>query len=258
MFGASFWVISVALIALAISGIRVVWQYEKGVKFRFGKFIGTVEPGLTYVFPLVENLIKVDMRVRTVDIPPQEVITKDNVSIKVNAVVYFKVVDAAKSVLEIENVEYAVAQYAQTALRDVIGNMELDEILSKREVIGNKIRKIVDEVSSDWGVDIVSVNIQDIQLPENMKRAMARQAEAEREKRATVIKSEGEVQASLKLKKAAEMLSKAPGALHLRTLQTINDISPDQSNTIVFVVPIEVLRAIEGFTKNSSKKRKKK
>ncbi len=242
----------------SLTGIKVIYQYEKGVRFTLGKFTGLLEPGLRYVIPIIERLDKLDLRIITVDIPKQEVMTKDNVPVQINGVVYFKVENPEAAVLKIQDFHYAISQYALTALRDVIGNEELDNVLTQRERIAKEIEKILDKEIRDWGLEVTAIKLQDIELPTNMKRVMARQAEAEREKRAVIIKAEGEVTASKNLKNAAEMLAKSPGALHLRTLQTINDVSPDQSNTIIFAVPLEVLRAFEAFSKAFGKKRKKK
>lgn len=237
------------IIALLFSGIKVIYEYERGIIFSLGRYAGILNPGLNFVLPIISSVRTVDMRIKTVDIPKQEVMTRDNVPVSVNAVVYFKVVDPKKAVLEIENYVYAVSQYGQTALRDIIGNKELDFTLTQREEIAEEIKSIVDKETIDWGIDITAIKIQDIELPADMKRAMARQAEAEREKRATIIRSEGEVQASDNVSKAASKLGAIPGALHLRTLQTITDVSALDGNTIVFVAPVELLRAMEGFTK---------
>jgi len=204
-------------------------------------------PILNIIIPLVHTLLTVDKRITTVDIPKQEVMTRDNVPVAVNAVVYFRVQKTKDAILEIQNYTYAVAQYAQTALRDVIGGISLDTLLVERESISKDIKELVDRETDKWGVDITAIKIQDVELPIDMKRAMARQAEAEREKRATIILSGGELEASENLRKAAENLAKSSGGLHLRTLQTLADVSADQSNTLVFVTPIEVLRAMEGL-----------
>lgn len=237
------------LFILFLMSVRVVYEYERYVLFRLGKFQGVLGPGLRIILPIIDSTRSVDMRITTVDIPKQEVITKDNVPVGVNAVVYFKVSDPSKAVLNIQDYAYAVAQYAQTALRDVIGKIEMDDLLAEREVVAQEIEKIVDVATSQWGLDVTGIKIQDLELPADMKRAMARQAEAEREKRANIITAEGEKIAAENLSKAADQLFKSPGALHLRTLQTISDVSPDPSNTIIFALPIEVLRALEGLTK---------
>ncbi len=241
----------VALVFLVISvflfGVVIINQYEKGVKFRLGKYVGVLEPGLHWIIPFIEWVKVVDIRVRTVDIPAQEVITMDNVPVKVNGVVYFKVEDPKKAVLNVKDYVFAVAQYAQTALRDVVGKTELDDLLSKREKVAEEIRKIVDEIMQQWGIDIVSINLQDIFLPQELIRAMARQAEAEREKRAAIIKSEGEIKTAENLKKAADVLAKDPKALYLRTLYTLVDISSDPNQKIVVLLPVEILDFFKSF-----------
>ena len=237
------------LVILAGSSIKIIQEYERGVVLTLGKYSYTLSPGLKIVIPVIQQLIKVDMRLRAVDIPRQEVITKDNVTIGVNAVVYFKVEKAEDAVLKIEDYSYAVSQYALAALRDVIGGVELDTLLSERERISSDIKKIVDEETSSWGVDVVSIKIQDIELPAAMKRAMAAQAEAEREKRAIIAKSEGEVIAAENLKRAAEILSSVPGGLSLRTLETIEKIQPDPSKTVIFALPIEIFEGLKSLAK---------
>lgn len=239
----------VIVLVIILVSIRQVNQYQRGVKFVLGKYTKTIEPGWRLVLPIFQSMTKVDIRTKAVDVPFQEAITKDNVSAKVNAVIYYKVSDAARAILEVENFWYAVSQLAQTTMRNVIGQMELDELLANREAAAEKIKIIVDSATDNWGIKVESVELKDIQLPEDMQRVIAKQAEAERERRAVVIKSGGEVIAAENLAKAAEMLSAAPGALHLRTLNSINDISSDQSNTVVFALPLEVLRAFERIGK---------
>jgi regulator of protease activity HflC (stomatin/prohibitin superfamily) len=229
--------------------IRQVNQYEKGVKFRLGKYIGMREPGWRLIIPIFESMTKVDMRIKAVDVPEQKSITKDNVSILVNAVIYYRVSDAARAIIEVENFFYAVTQLAQATMRNIVGEVTLDELLGERDKISERIQVIVGEQSSAWGIQVNNVDLKDIVLSEEMERTIAKQAEAERERRAVVINSEGEVLASANMAKAAATLAGTPGALHLRTLQTLNDVSSDASNTIVFVTPIEVLKALEGFTK---------
>ena len=247
--------IAIFVVLLALSSLKVITQYERGLKFTLGKYTGLMEPGLNVVIPVLQNYQRLDIRVKTIDVPKQEVITKDNVPVAINAVVYFKVVDPEKAFLTVEDYIYAVAQYSQTALRDIIGGITLDALLTKREEIASEIKILVDKQTEPWGVDVTAIKLQDVELPQDMKRVMAKQAEAEREKRAVIIKAEGEVTASNNLAKAAKTLSEAPGALHLRTLNTINDVSSDESNTIIFVVPIEVLDAIKGIG-DLTKKRK--
>jgi regulator of protease activity HflC (stomatin/prohibitin superfamily) len=230
-----------------IASIRIIYQYERGILFMLGKYQTTLDPGLNFVIPILQELRKVDMRIQTQDIPKQEVITKDNIPALVNTVVYFKVERPGDAILKIEDYQFAVAQYTQAALRDVIGNAELDFVLTEREKIAQNIKKIVDAETSEWGIDIASIKIQEIELPAEMKRAMAKQAEAEREKRAQIIVSEGELLASNNLKKAADNLSQASGALHLRTLQTIRDIAADPSEKIIIVVPSDFQNVVSGF-----------
>jgi regulator of protease activity HflC (stomatin/prohibitin superfamily) len=214
-----------------------------------GRFSGIKEPGWRLVVPIFQQLRKVDMRVKAVDVPEQKAITKDNIAVGVNAVIYYRVGDAGKAILEVEDFIYAMSQLAQTTMRNTVGEVELDELLSGREKISERIRSVVDDASDPWGIKVSNVELKDISLPPDMERTIAKQAEAEREKRAVIIKAQGEVVAAENMSKAAQMLSSAPGALHLRTLQSINDISSDQSNTVVFAIPIEILRALEGIGK---------
>jgi len=223
------------------------------VRYTMGRFSGISGPGWTVVWPIFQSMTKIDVRTRAMDVPKQETITKDNVSCKMNAVIYFKIVDAGKAVNEVENVLWAVSQLAQTTMRRIAGEATLDELLSNREKIAAQILQIVDSTTEQWGVTVETVELKDIELPESMVRTMAKTAEAEREKRATIINSEGEVVAAQNLAQAAAMMSATPGALHLRTLNSINDISSDQSNTVVFAVPMEVLRAIDGFKSLTTK-----
>jgi regulator of protease activity HflC (stomatin/prohibitin superfamily) len=222
--------------------------------FTIGKYSGTKDPGWRLVIPIFQKMHRVDMRVRTVDVPDQEAITQDNISIRVNAVIYYKVVGADKAILEVENFFYAMTQLGQTAMRNVIGQVALDELLTKRDTISEKILSIVDSETRPWGIDVTSVELKDIVLPEGLKRTMAKQAEAERERRANIINSEGEVVAAGNLAKAAQLLGAAPGALHLRTLNSINDISSDASNTVVFALPMELFKGIAGFADMIQKK----
>lgn len=234
---------------VVLVSIRQINQYERGVKFTIGKFTSIMEPGWRLVVPIFQSYQKVDMRVRAVDVPDQEAITKDNISVRVNAVIYYKVTEADKAIIEVENFYYAVSQLAQTTMRNIVGEVDLDELLSNRDAIAGKIRDIVDQATDVWGVKVNSVELKDVTLPEEMKRVIGKQAEAERERRAVIIKAEGEVIAAENIAKAASVLSGAEGSMHLRTLHSINDISSDQSNTVVFAVPLEVLRAFEGFGK---------
>jgi regulator of protease activity HflC (stomatin/prohibitin superfamily) len=234
-------------VVLVLSFLRQVNQYERGVKFTMGRFTSMVDPGWRLILPIFQSMRKVDLRLKAVDVPPQDAITKDNVTVKVNAVIYYKVVDASKAIIEVENYNYAVLQLAQTTMRNIVGEFSLDDVLSQRQVLSDKIEKIVDEATLHWGVEVSSVELKDINLPPEMVRTIGKQAEAERERRAVIINSEGEVVAAQNLAKAAELLAAAPGALHLRTLNSINDISSDASNTVVFTVPLEVLKAFSGF-----------
>ena len=223
-----------------LSGIRLLYQYERGVVFTLGRFRGVREPGLRFIWPIFQAMRKVDIRIKTADIPRQEVITKDNIPVLAATVVYFKVVRPEDAIIKIEDYVFAVRQYTQAALRDVVGNHELDFVLSEREQIGGAIGEMVESETGDWGVAIESIKIQELELPAEMKRAMAKQAEAERERRAVIIASEGELSASVNLQHAAENLAKADGALHLRTLQTIRDIAADPSEKIVLFLPSDI------------------
>ncbi len=240
------------ILILIIMSIRQVDQYERGVKFQLGKFIKVVNPGWRLVWPIFQSMTKVDIRVKAVDVPFQETITRDNVSAKINAVIYYRVKHADKAVLEVEKFQYAVSQLAQTTMRNVCGELELDELLANRETAAQKIKQIVDKATDPWGISVESVELKDIILPDDMQRVIAKQAEAERERRSVVIKSQGEVAAAENLAKAAGILSAQQGALHLRTLSTLNDVSSDQSNTIIFAIPLEILRAFEKMTNHNS------
>jgi len=239
----------ILFIFILLSSIKQINQYEEGIRFTFGKYSDTLRPGWRIVWPVIQSFSKVDMRVKAVDVPNQESITRDNISVAVNAVVYYKITSAEKAILEVENYYYAMSQLAQTTMRNATGQVDLDQLLSQRDTVSENIRRVIDEQSDPWGIKVLNVELKDIVLPEEMKRTIGKQAEAEREKRAIVIKSEGEVIAAQNMAKAAEVLSHADGALHLRTLQTINDVSSDQSNTIIFATPIEILRAFDGFKK---------
>jgi len=244
-----YYVLGFIAFVLLIS-IRQVNQYQRGVAFTLGKFAGIRKPGWTLIFPIFQMMQKVDMRVKADDVPKQEAITKDNISVEINAVIYYKVSDAGKAIIEVENYRYAVSQLAQTTMRNAAGEVTLDELLSNRDQISKKIQEVVDSATDPWGIKVDNVELKDVTLPEDMKRTIAKQAEAEREKRAVIIKAEGEVIAADNMAKAAETLNSAQGALHLRTLQTLNDLSSDQSNTVVFAIPLEILRAFEGMKKN--------
>jgi regulator of protease activity HflC (stomatin/prohibitin superfamily) len=248
MAGAITFFIIIGLFIL-IAGIRIVNQYERGIILTLGKYTGTRNPGLNIIIPVVQTMRKVDVRSTPVDVPKQEVITKDNVTVGVDAVVYFRAIDPAKAVLETTDYSYATAQFAQAALRDVVGNVELDDLLSKRDDISLQIKQIVDSETDKWGIDVENVKLQNIELPQDMKRAMAKQAEAERERRANIINADGEKLAAQTLADAAKMLSSAPGAINLRTLNTLERISTEPSQKTMFLFPVEmidVLRNIGG------------
>jgi len=236
----------IIIVIVLLSSIKQIDEYERGVKFSMGRFSKTMEPGWNLVLPIFQSFKKIDIRTKAVDVPEQEAITKDNVSVRINAVIYYKVFDASKAILAVENFRYAVSQLAQTTMRNAVGSVTLDELLSQRDKISGEICTIIDNATDPWGIKVENVELKDISLPEEMKRVIAKAAEAEREKLAVITKAQGEVEASQNLAKAAHIMSTTPGALHLRTLSTLNDLSSDQSNTIIFAVPIEVLRAFEG------------
>lgn len=245
--------IAAAALLLLLAGLRVVNQYEKGIILTLGKYSETRNPGLTWVLIMFQKMIKVDMRIDTTDIPKQEVITKDNVPAGINAVVYFQVKAAEKAILNIQDFTLGVTQYAQAALRDVVGGVELDSLLSEREKISDEIKKITDEATINWGVDVIDIKIQDIELPADMKRVMAKQAESERERRAVIIRAEGEFQAAQKLSQAATVLASTPGGISMRTLQTIEKLNPDPSKTVIFALPVEILEGFKNLAGNSGK-----
>lgn len=236
-------VVAILLVVIMLASIRQVNEYERGVKFVLGKFKKVLDPGWHIILPIFQSYQKTDIRVKVVDVPEQDAITKDNVTIKINAVLYFYIFDAKKSLLSVQNCAYAVTQLAQTTMRNLVGSVTLDELLTDRERISNEICLIVDKATDEWGVKIQNVELKDIALPTEMQRVIAKVAEAEREKAAVITKASGELEASKNLSLAAKELSNSPGALHLRTLSTINDVSSDQSNTIIFAIPIEVLNA---------------
>jgi len=237
------------IVILFFATLRQVNQYERGVKFTMGRFTAVMGPGWRVVIPVFQGMKKVDLRLKAVDVPAQDAITKDNVSAKINAVIYYRIVDASKAVIDVLNVDYAVLQLAQTTMRNIAGEVTLDELLSERKSISEKIEQIVDKATLNWGVEVTSVELKDINLPQDMVRTIGKQAEAERERRAVIINSEGEVSAAQNLAQAASILSGTPGALHLRTLNSINDISSDESNTIVFTVPLEIMQSYLGQKK---------
>jgi len=248
------WILIFIFVVFGLGGLRVINQYEKGVILTLGKYTGTYNPGLRWILIVIQRMIKVDMRITTVDIPRQEAITKDNVPVGINAVVYFKVVKAEDAVLKIENYAYATSQYALAALRDIVGGVELDTLLTERDRIAKEIKKVVDVETDPWGIDVTAIKMQDIELPAGMKRAMAAQAETEREKRAIIIKAEGEVKAAENLQKAAAILGAVPGSLSLRTLETIDKLQPDPSKTIIFALPVEILEGLKSLATARKKK----
>lgn len=237
-------ILTIVIVIFIVSGIKLVMEYERGLKFTLGRYANDMQPGVNIVIPIFQSYEKVDIRVKTVDVPKQDCITKDNVSVNVDAVTYYYVFDVKKAILDVEDFYYAISQLSQTTMRDVVGEVTLDELLANRDAISDRIRKIIDKASDAWGLKIDRVELKHIELPEDMKRIMAREAEAEREKRGTIIKSEGEVIASENLKKAAKLLGTAPGAMQLRTLQTINDISSDPSQKFLFF-PTELTEIIK-------------
>lgn len=241
------WIAIIIVGLFLLSGLRVVQQYQKGVVFRLGKIIGVREPGITWIIPIVDYMRKVDFRMVTLPIPPQKIITKDNVSVDVSAVAYYKIVEAVKSIVEIENVVSAVHQIAQTSVRNIVGKFQLDEILSEREQINIAIQKVLDQHTKDWGVIVPVVELKDIELPEGMQRAMARQAEAEREKRAKIIAAEGEFAAAEKLAQTADVMMQHPIALQLRNLQTMAEISIEKNSTIIF--PAQFMSTVKDIQK---------
>ena len=237
------------LVFIIIPGIRIINQYERGVVLRLGKFSRMLSPGFRVIIPYIDHMTKVDVRTTPMDIPKQEVITRDNVTVNVDEIVYFRVIDAAKAVLETTNYAYATSTFAQTALRDVTGNFDLDEILSKRDEISAQIREIVDNQTDKWGIDIENVKLQNIELPADMKRAMAKQAEAERERRAAIISAEGEKSAAAAVAEAASMLARTPGGLNIRTLQTLEKISTDPSQKTVILLPNDLADGLAKFAR---------
>lgn len=249
--------ISILIFALIIC-IKQINQYERGVKFTLGRFTRELQPGWRFIIPVFQGLTKVDVRTKAVDVPDQEAITLDNISMNINAVIYYKVKDAAKAIIEVEDYYYAISQLAQTTMRNIVGTVDLDTLLKSRDEIALKIRNIIEKASDEWGLTVEAVELKDVRLPQDLKRTMAKEAEAEREKRAVIIKSRAELEASSNLSKAAEKLNSNSGALHLRTLQSINDISSDQSNTTIWMIPLEILDAMKSFSSNMGTKNSKK
>ncbi len=240
-------IIIIAIVIILAMSVRQINEYERGLLFSFGKFTKILQPGWRIVLPLIQFYNKVDIRTKAVDVPEQEAITKDNVSVKINAVIYYKIFDAKKAVIEVENYFFAVGHLAQTTMRNIVGSVTLDELLSDRETISSKICEVIDKATDSWGVKVENVELKDIALPEEMKRVIAKVAEAEREKQAVITKANGEVEAADNLTLAAGKMASVPGALHLRTLATLNDLSSDQSNTVVFAIPVEVLSAFQSI-----------
>ena len=236
----------VVIVIILLCSIRQITEYERGLLFQLGKYKKILNPGWNIVLPIIQSYQKVDIRTKAVDVPEQDAITKDNVTIRINAVIYYKVFDAGKAIIAVENFQYAVSQLAQTTMRNVVGTVSLDELLTQRDKISEEICKIIDEATDPWGIKVENVELKDVKLPEEMQRVMGKVAEAEREKQAVITKSTGEKEAAVNLAEAAEIMSSSNGALHLRTLSTLNDLSSDQSNTIIFAIPIEVLRAFDG------------
>lgn len=246
------------IVFVLLSSLKQINEYERGVVYTMGRFTGVVGPGWKLILPIFQGFKKVDIRTKAVEVPKQEAITHDNVQAKVTAVIYYRITDPAKAINEVENYYYAVSQLAQTSMRNVIGGVTLNQLLAEKAKVAEHIQKDLEKITNSWGVDVQGVELKDIELPESMIRTMAKKAEAEREKEATIIASQGEVIAAENLSKAAQMMATTPGALHLRTLNSINDISSDQSNTVIFAVPMEIMRAIEGFGEIMDKKAKSK
>lgn len=244
-------VLIILIIIVLMTSVRQINQYERGILFTCGKFSRVLEPGWRLVLPIFQFFKKVDIRTKAVDVPEQEAITKDNVSVKINAVVYYRVNDPGKAICEVEDFYYAVSQLAQTTMRNIVGSVTLDELLSEREKISTDICSVIDKATDAWGIKVENVELKDVSLPEEMKRVIAKVAEAEREKAAVITKAAGEVEAANNLAEAANIMGSTPGALHLRTLATLNDLSSDQSNTVIFAIPIEVLKALEGLGKKA-------
>ena len=244
------------VIIIIASAIRILREYERAVIFRLGRLIPTKGPGLIFLIPIVDRMVRVSLRVVTLDVPPQDVITKDNVSIKVNAVVYFRVIDAAKAVVEVENFLFATSQLAQTTLRNILGQSELDELLSEREKINKHLQETIDTHTAPWGIKVSLVEVKNVDLPVEMQRAIARQAEAERERRAKVIHAEGEYQASQRLADASKIISSSPYALQLRFLQTLTEVAAEKNSTTIFPVPIDLFKPFLDLMENAKKEGK--
>jgi regulator of protease activity HflC (stomatin/prohibitin superfamily) len=245
----------IGLLALVVllNAIRVVREYERLVVFRLGRLIGTKGPGLVLLFPIIDRAVKVGLRTVTMDVPPQDIITRDNVTVKVNAVIYFRVIDASQAVIQVENFLYATSQIAQTTLRSILGQQELDELLAEREKLNQALQQVIDRQTEPWGVKVSTVEVKNVDLPQEMQRAIARQAEAERERRAKVINAEGEYQAAQRLAEAAAIIGREPAALQLRYLQTLAEIATENNSTTIFPVPVDFLRAFMSSADRQSK-----
>ncbi len=239
--------ILVVVVILLFAFLKEIKQYERGVMFTLGRFTGIKEAGWRLVIPVFQRMRKIDIRTKAVDVPDQEAITKDNIPVRINAVVYYKVVDAGKSVMEVENFYWATSQVAQTNMRNAVGEVTLDELLQNRAEIAEKIKITVDKITDPWGIDVEAVELKDVIIPESLKRTISKEAEAEREKRAVIIKAQGDLEAANDLSAAAKKLNETPGGMHLRTLQAVNDLSSDQSNTTIWMIPVEGLEALKGF-----------
>ena len=246
-------VLLIGVLGIVLISIKQVNQYQRGVVFTLGKFTGIRQPGWRLILPVFQTMRRMDIRTKTVDVPDQEIITKDNIPANINAVVYYKIIDAAKAVLEVEDFFYAISQLAQTTMRNAVGERTLDELLQQRAAIAEAIKTELDEKTNKWGIDVEALELKDIIIPENLKRTISKEAEAEREKRAVIIKAQGDKEAADNLATAAGTLGRTPGAMHLRTLQAINDLSSDQSNTTIWMIPTEILEAIKGFSDRMNK-----
>lgn len=239
----------VVVLVILSSSVRIVNEYERGVIFRLGRVIGAKGPGLFFIVPIIDKMEKVNLQTVTMDIPPQDVITKDNVTVRVNAVTYFNVTDPVRAIVNIQNYLFATSQVAQTTLRSILGQVELDELLVNRDEINDRLQQIIDELTNPWGVKVTLVEVKDVELPESMRRAMARQAEAERDRRAKVIHAEGEFEAARRLAEAADLMAAAPGSMQLRVLSTMLEVSAEKNSTLIFPLPMELLRFMDAGTK---------
>jgi regulator of protease activity HflC (stomatin/prohibitin superfamily) len=246
--GSTILVLIFILVFIIFTGIRIIQQYETGVVFQLGKYSRTLQPGFNLIIPLIESARVIDMRVLTNDIPKQQAITKDNVPVSINGVVYFQVVDAQNAVIKVQNYLYAVSQYAQAALRDVVGGMTFDDLLAERQKIGDEIEVIIQKQAENWGLKVTAIKLLDVDVPEDLKKMMSRQASAEREKRANITKAEGDKLAAVNLAEAAKTMAQSPGAMQLRTLQTLDGLGPTASNTVVLAVPVDIMESIRAVT----------